>query len=85
MVSAGAVSPVIVNVTEIIISLHEILNQPVLARNGLTLSSYFRQILINTINLGLNQKQAYRHVALILILYPSTQHFFRKFYTDLLE
>jgi hypothetical protein len=40
----------------------------------------FWQILIHRTSLGLNQKHTYRHVALLLILYPGTQHFFEMFH-----
>lgn len=38
------------------------------------------QILINRTSLGLNQKHAHRYMALMLILYPCTQHVFHRFH-----
>jgi hypothetical protein len=43
------------------------------------------EILIYRISFGLKQKQVYRHMALIVTLYPGTQHFSICFIVDLLE
>ena len=57
-----------------------LLNQPVLALNGSTLSSPFDRPPYTEKDLALT-KSSYRHMALHLILYPATQHFCHMFHT----